>query len=546
MKNKNKLISFDQFKLNEAENPLDKEYLDDLDRRISTITHTGNPGSVMDERIMGIEADNRDKLETLAYETIMDVFGNVLPGVNMKMKIIDLNSSEFRDMVSRVVETADESEERKEEIAHVDVSDDPEETSFEFDQDDKLDVNDPNLTYEQLEELLASDVTPEEMGILLDRLENGNYKEEGGNEEEGVDVDELVAQQNKPENIKSEVDKRKLINIIMQGSSFELSSLIHTEICKTGLAEISPDLFDYYENFISVVKETYLNSSIQVAGADQAVGANEVEFENEEEKGDESASDMMEDCEDGECNLEDHEEEMDLSRGEPTINALGYNFIVLLHEAVKGIYELISHNAIPENPETAMEVLSKTDTLEDEAHDLKYGQFIRKDLVAFILANPKSNEIDNVIEYVFSKMVAYPADHFVRFFMGALKNDPQSRSVMDNMIDEVYNEQEEDKEAMRKFDAEQALSGSEEHSHGDSQDAPELSDSSVDDILGTPSSATEHEPETEQENDYSTMAQSDLKVLMDDALDNQDYKKAKEIGVFLESRKYNRKLKRLK
>ena len=75
------------------------------------------------------------------------------------------------------------------------------------------------------------------------------------------------------------------------------------------------------------------------------------------------------------------------SSGNPVIKARGIDFPMLLHETVKGIYELLSAPGLPEEESVAQTVLMNTG-LSDEPEDWKYGPRIANDFFAFL--NEKS------------------------------------------------------------------------------------------------------------------------------------------------------------
>ena len=68
---------------------------------------------------------------------------------------------------------------------------------------------------------------------------------------------------------------------------------------------------------------------------------------------------------------------------------------MLVHEIIKGLYELISLQGFKGDKTSNQQVADKVDTLENEPEDLKYGKFIYdalNNIFANSNANPKAKE----------------------------------------------------------------------------------------------------------------------------------------------------------
>jgi hypothetical protein len=118
--------------------------------------------------------------------------------------------------------------------------------------------------------------------------------------------------------------------------------------------------------------------------------------------------------------------------------------VSLINETVKGIYELISANAIHPDPEAAKQIMQNTDTIADEFEDIKYGPFIAKDLRDYINnvleSYPKLKNIPNAREFVYGKIVVLDAEIFLETIKEILDNDSAAEKTIKNCIDEVKKE----------------------------------------------------------------------------------------------------------
>jgi hypothetical protein len=216
-----------------------------------------------------------------------------------------------------------------------------------------------------------------------------------------------------------------------------------------------------------------------------------------------------------------------LSYGTPVIRARGIDFVMLIHETVKGIYELITSRGIPEDTELASNVFLNTETFEDEAEDFKYGPQIAADLRDFINANRKTDSYPNVREFVFGKMMEMDAESFLKLMKGVLMKTPESRSQIDRFIDEVISELEGYDKEVSKWEMEQKFADKPE-------ETPEEDETGL-----APAGEEEDEIEklkratAEREQDYASMSPREINDLIDQALDEGDFERVRMLSGYL-------------
>jgi hypothetical protein len=188
---------------------------------------------------------------------------------------------------------------------------------------------------------------------------------------------------------------------------------------------------------------------------------------------------------------------------------------MLLHESVKGIYELIAAVGIPDDEETAETVIMNTDSLADEIEDLRYGPEIAADLRDFITAYPEYDSIPNLREHVFGKMMAMEAKDFLDLMYMILNEDPKAKPVVQEFIDEIAEE-------IGKYELGQAGI--------DNDDDYEPSD---DEPAETPGRA----PAEPEEVDYSELSRREIERLIDAALDRKDFDTVRDLSKYLKESK---------
>lgn len=395
----------------------------------------------------------------------------------------------------------------------------------------KIQWND--LRKKQQMENLVIDIINKEYGSLIDTLDvdldfklvDDTDTLQQGAEEMQVSAQDIKLPEPKEEeevteeDILAEVDKRKLINNITQGSAKNVHRLIH--LYKNEIDEIDSRLFDIMDKLIKSQEsfEWDPNNPLVNSGnagrvlRDMMNGYAKVEF-NEEDDSDEGEE-------------ESNDEPKEYKR--VTLKARAIDIVVLLHESIKAIYELIGTAGIIEDEEIAKIVMDNTDTLDDEFEDLRYGVYIRRDLLNFVSVNPMLQRIDNGFEYVWGRMVEMPTRDFLDLFKAILideyKNKPlkvkvritgnqydiisgTSRQIIDIMIDIILDEFEEYQRQMKEYEDGLDIEDTYTEEEYDTEEEYESSES-----------WKKEETEIDGDIDYSELSQRELNAMVDDIFD---------------------------
>lgn len=207
-------------------------------------------------------------------------------------------------------------------------------------------------------------------------------------------------------------------------------------------------------------------------------------------------------------NPDDEDLEELFDQTSPTIDAIGGDFIMLLHEAVKGIYQLIIAIAIPDDPDAAETIINNTDTLADELEDLRYGPEIAADLRDFINRFPEVDKISNLRERVLGKMMEMEAKEFLDLMFRILQDEESAMGDVKDIISDIKKELSDYELDAAGFDR------GEEDVDDDGYAVPD---------------EEEREPEEEEEIDYSKLSQRELRELTDKYLDDGNYEEIKKI-----------------
>jgi hypothetical protein len=357
----------------------------------------------------------------------------------------------------------------------------------------------------------------------------------------------------------NKIHKAKLANNIIQGEAKNTKNIIAMQEVKDGLIDIfgpqadqilnmwkeMSNLADKMDWIIPIeVKADMMERAPQgMAGAvsvDWKPKQKEEAEEKEEESDEDFADRILRDLAAGD--EEDKQEFGEEVQGTtPRIRARGIDFPMLIHETVKGIYELIASIQFPgegsseEEIKMAQTVKLNVSSFEDEAEDFRTGPEIAADFRDFINSNPEAKH-PNMRAFIFGKMMDsdYISDaDFLQLFRGILNKTPDARRKIDEMISEINKE-------LNQYELGQAIDV-EEPSYDFDNDYEEEEDTMI------PGKAEPEVSQQEAEIDYSELTQRELQELIDDALDKKNFKRVEMLAQYMKEGKeiYLKELERI-
>jgi len=368
------------------------------------------------------------QLQDLAKEVIMSQYADVLNNVDLDIKLVPSVMAAMPE-ITQQPPTAPEREQRRE--------------------SENIEDERPKDEFKKEEE------TKDKKKSFLDNLLGGKKKEEPKKKENFLKTIEY----------KQKIDKAKLINNIIQGEAKNTKNILHSEEVKEGLRRIfgrqSDEIFRTWDQITKVADKLDwawdIESKAQaMAGAPEHMAgavkvdwpeAEEAQAQEQDEEGlkpdvspekwkdsAKSAEDILKKIEQGE-DIDDQKEEISelLSNGNPRIFAVGIDFPMLLHETVKGIYELIAAAYLPSQDASKSEISKAkvvkmgTSTFEDEAEDFRYGPYIASALRDFVNSCPGVDRYPNMREFVFGRMVLLPEGEFLDLMKGIFQKTDKDK-----------------------------------------------------------------------------------------------------------------------
>ncbi len=321
---------------------------------------------------------------------------------------------------------------------------------------------------------------------------------------------------------KDEIDRRKIINNVMQGEAQNVHSMMYTE--KEKIDEVDPQLLDLYVRHLEINRkfdwdERRPDLSQWMKQHPEMANCMETDYEGKEGEEGEGG-------EEGEI--------------QPTIKVRVLDFPMLIHETVKGIYELMSHKVIPEDKAMAKALLAITDTLKDEEEDIKYGPFIAADIRNYIVdllertENEKTQMIPNLREFIFSKMMDLSADKFVELIKNILMKETDKADAMlvgrDGLIKDAIKDAIGEPEEKSVYSEEDLL--------GTDELEDEVGGNELIDFFNKPSKKPEVEEKPEgRKKKWVEYGQGELMFMLNKAMDEGNWDLVKEIQPFIKEMK---------
>lgn len=347
------------------------------------------------------------------------------------------------------------------------------------------------------------------------------------------------------EDIKKEIHKRKIANLVIQGEAKNTKHILHSEEVKEGLRKIYGEetakvVFNLWDETTKVADQldwiipTTVRTQMMEQAPDFMAGACFVDWQpkKKEEEDDKEEEDKEKSFFAKLFGKNDDEIENDIqesSEETPIIKARGIDFPMLLHESVKGLFEILSLGGLPEDKRTAELSILNTG-IEDEPEDWKYGPEIASDIRDFINLNDKVSKHPNVREEVYKILIdrnTMSTDDFLRLIKGILSKKEEARIKVDKIIDDAIRNIVDYKDSIDKYNRDmEKYNRDMEDWKSSSSDVTDLEDAEDDDEI----SKIVNKP---TETDYSKMTKSQLQELIDDALDSGDIETLRKLTPFI-------------
>lgn len=338
------------------------------------------------------------------------------------------------------------------------------------------------------------------------------------------------------EDTKTAIHKRKIQNVIAQGEAINSKKMLMGDTNMAGLTELFGEekarrMVELLVKITDIcnARDWRIPEEVGAAMIEQGnglSGISKIEWKPKEEK--EADETPKED---------DMNPEEDHQSDKAKLIILGMDQAMLLHEAVKAIYGLINQGGLAHlDDETIAKVFMNADTARDEVQDLKRAKLTAADLRDFINTFPEVADIENGREYVWGKMIdasIIPDIKFLELMRLIFTAAPLYRQVSENEPPYTEDEISAAREAMPKAKAivqkliqliQDELAEWEDSVSGSGYDDEEYGDSSFDTAF-----YNDFEPNVAR----GELSQSEIRDLIDQALDSGDSEEFKRLSKLL-------------
>jgi len=223
--------------------------------------------------------------------------------------------------------------------------------------------------------------------------------------------------------------KRRFINSLIQGASKKGHYMFH--LVEEQLNRINPELLNLYGVLMSINDLLYwiLPDQMVMSAAQSGQGM-------------------------------EGKEEVDETTDPPTIKAKGLFFPILVHELVKGVYEVMGTQGLPDDPKSAEMVMSQTDTLPYEIWDLRLGPVIWEKFTEAYPDKLYEDDMREIQNYLFSRFSALTTEEFFEVAKMIMSGSEEGKKIVAKMVDEIIDE-------LKSQDYEDAMS---QYSYDDDED----------------------------------------------------------------------------
>lgn len=211
--------------------------------------------------------------------------------------------------------------------------------------------------------------------------------------------------------------KRRIINGITQGAS--IRGAFAFLLFKEYLDIINPILYDKYNEIMKLV--------FGIFDDENAIAMMLAQLAQEQK------------MQGGESDIEYDEEEEQF-----IIKATGLCFPMLVHEIVKGLYEIVGTKGFGEDPEKNKQIVGQVDKVSNEPEDSRYGKFIYDGINNLYIDSGVDDA--RVRELLFSRIYKLPEKDFLGFIENIINETitPNQKAWVERQIKEIQSNLHDD------------------------------------------------------------------------------------------------------
>jgi hypothetical protein len=201
--------------------------------------------------------------------------------------------------------------------------------------------------------------------------------------------------------------KRRFINSLIQGAAFKGGHMFN--LVRNEINDINPRLMDLYTTTQALMEHAYwLFPDMEglAGGGGGQMGQSEVDEETDP----------------------------------PTVIGRAVTFPLLVHELVKGVYEVFGTHGLPDDPKQQEMVLNAEDTLPAEIWDSRLGPIFWEKFTSTYPMELFDEDMKHIQHYLFMRFSALSAEEFMRVAKLILNDDPRGNKFIQGMVNDIVRE----------------------------------------------------------------------------------------------------------
>jgi hypothetical protein len=132
--------------------------------------------------------------------------------------------------------------------------------------------------------------------------------------------------------------------------------------------------------------------------------------------------------------------EVDEETDPPTVKARAGTFPLLIHELVKGVYEVFGTHGLPDDPRQQEMVMNAEDTLPAEIWDSRLGPVFWEKFVATYPMELFEDDMKHIQHYLFMRFSKLDAQEFFKIAKLILQGDPRGNQFIQRMVNEIVSD----------------------------------------------------------------------------------------------------------
>lgn len=166
------------------------------------------------------------------------------------------------------------------------------------------------------------------------------------------------------------------------------------------------------------------------------------------------------------------QEEVDLQTDPPTVRAKAISFPILVHELLKGVYDILGAHGLPDDPRRAEMVKQSEDTLPAEIWDIRLGPIFWEKFLESYPDELFEDDTKHIQNYLFSKFSMISAKDFLDLSKEILSGSERGKKFLKKLVDGIVAD-------LKKQEFDKALSSNNDEDEEDDLDLGFLGDMGI-------------------------------------------------------------------